>query len=396
MNKSFFYKGLFVILIGIGLSSQSNAAAPDYDNAAKAGDIVGQLNMCAGSSEGVRVYIAGSSFEAITGSVGNFKISYAQPGIYNLTVMQDGNKIGIIPNVTVIAKQTLDIGTVPFCLDNDSDGYTQDVDCNDNNPAINPGAAEVCGDGIDNNCNGETDEGCTTCTDNDADGFYAQANCGTGVDCDDTDALIFPGADEKCNGKDDDCDGQVDEDAIDQQTFYRDSDGDGYGDTSNTVTACEQPQGYIGVSGDCDDLNAAVNPGALEICRDDIDNNCDGDSDERCPTCTDSDGDGYFVEYNCGTIRDCNDQDAAANPGAIEISGDGIDNNCNGIVDEELSDVCTDADGDDYFFESNCGTLPDCNDQDDKVSPGETEVCGDDIDNDCDTLTEDSWCFSIW
>ena len=216
MNKSFFYKGLFVILIGIGLSSQSNAVAPSYDNAAKAGDIVGQLNMCSGSSEGARVYIAGSSFEAITGSVGNFKISYAQPGTYNLTVMQDGNKIGIIPNVTVIAKQTLDIGTVPFCLDNDGDGYAQDVDCNDNNPAINPGAAEVCGDGIDNNCNGETDEGCTTCTDNDGDGFYAQANCGTGVDCDDTDALIFPGADEKCNGKDDDCDGQVDEDAIDQ------------------------------------------------------------------------------------------------------------------------------------------------------------------------------------
>ena len=313
MNKSFFYKGLFVILIGIGLSSQSNAAAPAYDNAAKAGDIVGQLNMCSGSNEGLRVYIPGSSFEAITGSIGNFKISYAQPGTYNLTVMQGGNKIGIIPDVTVIAKQTLDVGTVPFCLDNDNDGYTQDVDCNDNNPAIHPGSVEVCEDGIDNNCNGETDEGCPTCTDNDGDEFSVGEGCTGGIDCDDNNALIFPGAYEKCNGVDDNCDGQIDENAIDQQTFYIDDDNDEYGDSSNTVTACEQPQGYIGVSGDCDDLNAAVNPGATEVCGDGIDNNCDAGIDEGCPTCTDADADNYFAEEECGTAVDLNDGDANIN-----------------------------------------------------------------------------------
>lgn len=336
MNKSFFYKGLFVILVGIGLSSQSNAAAPDYDIATKAGDIVGQLNMCSGSNEGVRVYIAGSSFEAVTDSVGNFKISYAQPGTYSLTVMQDGNKMGIIPNVMVIAKQTVNVGSVPFCLDNDGDGYTQDVDCNDNNPAINPGATEICGDGIDNNCNGETDEVCLTCTDADGDGYHVGEGCTGDLDCDDTNALVFPGADEKCNGVDDDCDGAIDEEAIDQQTFYRDNDGDGYGDPSDSITACTQPQGYVSVSGDCSDLNSAINPGVAEVCGDVIDNNCDSNIDEGC-TCINDGGDTCETATMKGTI--CGDTGSDE----IIISGCGngrykfVLNECSSTTIQDLS-----------------------------------------------------------
>ncbi len=316
MNISFFYKGLFLILIGIGLSSQSNAAAPDHDDPAKSGDIIGQLSMCLGSNEGLRVYIAGTSFETITDSLGNFKISYAQVGTYSLTVRRDVNEIGIIPNVTVISKQTVNVGTVPFCLDNDNDGYTQDVDCNDNNPAINPGAVEICGDGIDNNCNDETDEGCPTCIDADGDGYFTGAGCTGNLDCDDTNALIFPGADEKCNGVDDNCDGTIDVDAVDKQTFYLDNDEDGYGDSSNTITSCQQPQGYVSVGGDCSDSNSSINPGAEEVCGDLIDNNCNYYIDEGC-TCTNNGGATCETATMTGTI--CGDTGADA----ITITGCG-------------------------------------------------------------------------
>lgn len=126
MKKSFLYKGLFLMLLVLAIGSQTIADAPssNYDNPKYTGDIVGQINTCLvlGSSEGVRVYIPGSSFEAITGSVGNFKISHVQSGTYNLTVTQDGHNIGSIPNVTVVPKQISDIGTVTLCLDNDGDG----------------------------------------------------------------------------------------------------------------------------------------------------------------------------------------------------------------------------------------------------------------------------------
>jgi hypothetical protein len=98
------------------------------------------------------------------------------------------------------------------CPDADADGYTAascgGTDCDDSDPAVNPGAIEVC-DGIDNDCDGTVDEGCTTCVDADGDG-YDDAACG-GTDCDDTNSFINPGMAEVCdNGIDDDCDGAVD------------------------------------------------------------------------------------------------------------------------------------------------------------------------------------------
>jgi hypothetical protein len=113
--------------------------------------------------------------------------------------------------------------------------------------------------------------------------------------------------------------------------------------------------------------------------------------------CTDVDGDGYFIEGgNCGYSVDCNDNNQAINPGASEICNDSIDNDCDGTVDcldnECATDaaciVCTDNDTDGYSVEGGgCGAV-DCNDSDLAVSPGAVENCSDKIDNDCDGLVD--------
>jgi hypothetical protein len=165
--------------------------------------------------------------------------------------------------------------------DNDGDGYsTCEGDCDDTDASINP--ADKDGDGYLNSCAGIND-----CDDNDAsknprdldnDGY---SSCDG--DCDDANDAIYPGAAEACNGIDDDCDGQVDE-GLTQYTYYTDGDGDGYG-TASTITSCSNtaPQGYASRGGDCKDANAAINPGATEVC-DGIDNDCDGMTDEGCAT----------------------------------------------------------------------------------------------------------------
>ena len=94
-------------------------------------------------------------------------------------------------------------------------------------------------------------------------------------DCDDDNANTFPGAVEQCDGEDNDCDDEIDEDT-EQGTWYADADGDGYGDEDSPVVACQIPEGYVSETGDCDDHDASVHPGAEEICGDLQDNDCDG------------------------------------------------------------------------------------------------------------------------
>ena len=125
MKKSFLYKGLFLMLLVLGINSQTIANAPSSNDnhPVYTGDIVGHIDTCMllGSSEGVRVHISGSTFEAITDPVGNFEMSHVKSGTYNLTVIQDGRNIGSIPNVTVVPKEISDIGTVTLCLNTNGD-----------------------------------------------------------------------------------------------------------------------------------------------------------------------------------------------------------------------------------------------------------------------------------
>src|SRR5690606_36393039 len=93
-------------------------------------------------------------------------------------------------------------------------------------------------------------------------------------DCDDDDATVYPGAEEVCDGVDNDCDDRIDVDAVDARTWYVDADGDTFGASDGaTVLACEAPEGYAAVGGDCDDDDPAIHPDALEVC-DGIDNDC--------------------------------------------------------------------------------------------------------------------------
>jgi hypothetical protein len=107
------------------------------------------------------------------------------------------------------------------------------------------------------------------------------------------------------------------------------------------------------------------------------------------PTCTDRDGDGYTVEEGCGVPVDCNDRNANVNPGALENCTDGVDNNCNDLVDTQdpaainCPALCTDMDDDGYSIEGGeCGPV-DCNDNNAAVNPQAAEVCTDAVDNNC-------------
>jgi hypothetical protein len=165
------------------------------------------------------------------------------------------------------------------------------------------------------------------CTDNDEDGYAVEGGTCGAVDCDDANPAVHPGATEICdNGIDDDCNGltDVDDPAC---VVCTDSDGDGYA-----------VDGGLCGPVDCDDANPAVHPGAAEICDNGIDDDCNGltDADDpACLVCTDSDGDGYAVEGGlCGPV-DCDDGNPAIHPGVREICDNGIDDNCNGLIDDD-------------------------------------------------------------
>ena len=238
-------------------------------------------------------------------------------------------------------------------IDHDGDGYAiGEGDCDDTNGAIYPGAPDLA-DGLDNDCDGILDEGSPE-FDDDGDGFSDLEG-----DCDDGDELINPLADERVNDLDDDCDG-----VIDEGTDAYDDDGDGQSEQD----------------GDCNDLASSVNslPGTPEI-LDGVDNNCNGTIDEGTAA-YDDDGDGWTE-----LAGDCDDDPAgagvAASPVGIEIA-DGIDNDCNGIVDD--GDFATDDDGDGWSE-----LAGDCDDDDVYTYPGAPEYL-DTLDNDCNGTADDA------
>jgi len=300
---------------------------------------------------------------------------------------------------TGATSETGDTGapTQTWYIDFDNDGYGSDSyifeavsqpsgyvdnadDCDDSTADANPDATEVC-DGIDNDCDGQVDNDAsedagTWYLDYDGDGYGAEswplASCDqpsgyvdNADDCDDTEASAYPGGVEVCDGADNDCNGEVDEDsALDASVWYRDFDGDGFGDADSPTEACDVPSGYVNDDEDCDDTNDEVNPDATEIC-DEIDNDCDGDTDDADGTVTetstwyaDADGDGYgnalYTTEACDnpaghsfSNEDCDDTNSDANPGATEVWYDGVDGDC-----DEANDYDADGDGFESYAES--------------------------------------------
>ncbi len=165
------------------------------------------------------------------------------------------------------------------------------------------------------------------------------------LDCNDLDPFVYAGADEICNDIDDNCDGNIDEGII--ATYYLDVDGDGFGDPDISLIDCPAPFGYVDAAGDCDDANSSVNPGATEICNS-IDDNCDSNIDEGVMNTyyADVDEDGFgtalsttlactLPEGYSDANTDCDDSNGAIYPGATEILN-GVDDNCNEAIDEGL------------------------------------------------------------
>ncbi len=182
--------------------------------------------------------------------------------------------------------------------DADGDGVP---DAQDNCPTtFNPTQADADSDGVGDHCDNCPVHSNPTQQDSDGDGFGDECdNCpnifnptqqnndgddwGTPRDRDASNPHTSPGAQEVCNGVDDNCDGQIDEaGALGGTTYYQDIDGDGWGDSSFTIVACTQPPGFSALSGDCNDLDVFTYPGAPEVCGNSIDDNCDGQTDEGC------------------------------------------------------------------------------------------------------------------
>jgi len=215
----------------------------------------------------------------------------------------------------------------PEQTDDDGDSYGAACDCNDTDPNINPGVGEVCDNGVDDDCDGFTDGDDPDCADKDGDGI--------------------PDVNDNC--------------PYDQNPDQKDDDGDNYG------TVC-----------DCNDNDPNINPGVGEVCDNGVDDDCDGKIDGAdLDCCADKDKDGY-TDQACGGA-DCDDSNPAVHPGAAEVC-DGLDNDCDGSVDDK------DQDGDGYIDEA-CGGA-DCDDTRPDVHPGAVEVCNDTEDNDCDGLTD--------
>ena len=176
----------------------------------------------------------------------------------------------------------------PPPADDDRDGWGEDDDCDNHDASVYPGATEYC-DGEDNDCNGNVDDWAVdaevTWEDDDGDG-YGDASASTqechppvsnvdnNEDCDDQNSGSYPGATEYCDNEDNDCDGDVDEDAQSAPAWYADSDGDGFGDSLVMISACEAPSGHVDDDRDCDDSDAAIHPEAMEVCGDAQDNDC--------------------------------------------------------------------------------------------------------------------------
>ena len=209
-------------------------------------------------------------------------------------------------------------------------------DCDDEDPGVFPGATETC-DGVDEDCDGtvddDTEDGTIWYADLDGDGYgglIQQVACDApgegwlddgGTDCNDGDPTTFPGADEYCDRRDNDCNGVVDDDtALDTQTWYADDDDDGFGDLEDTTEACDAPEGFVNDASDCDDDDEDVHPDAEEVCRDGVDNDCD-DTANDCVLSGDLDPNDAEATFSSTSSYQYFGMDVAV----LDHDGDGVD-----------------------------------------------------------------------
>ncbi|MFT4621418.1 MAG: putative outer membrane repeat protein [Myxococcota bacterium] len=304
-------------------------------------------------------------------------------------------------------------------------------DCDDGEPEVNPDADERC-NARDDDCDLEIDEeGAVDAppryadVDGDTWGDVAVVRYTCGPldghvdrpgDCDDGEVEVSPDAEERCNERDDDCDGEIDGPlSVDALTWYADADADGHGDPEAPAVDCDAPDGHLSSSDDCDDTRPDVSPSAVELCNG-VDDDCDLETDEPdaadAPTWhPDGDGDG-FGDTEVSVVAcegptdhvldgtDCADDAPTVFPGSVEVC-DGLDNDCEGTVDGPVAVDAVphwpDADGDgwgvDGATEMACESPPgfadqlgDCDDTRAGVNPDATEINGNGIDDDCDGL----------
>jgi hypothetical protein len=184
----------------------------------------------------------------------------------------------------------------------DSDVQTEDIPCD-------PGfVRDADGNCYPEEADTDTDSDTDTDTDTDTGPVDADEDGATAdVDCDDADATRYPGASEVCDGVDQDCDGEVDEEAINGGTFFPDTDGDGYGATgSEGVVSCAPEAGYVANDFDCNDADAGAWPGNPDPDDDGdgVDEDCDGTADEAYDPCAAGGGGFEWTPTEISTSED--------------------------------------------------------------------------------------------
>lgn len=295
-------------------------------------------------------------------------------------------------------------------FDPDGDGVLSGADCDDADPTVGARYEDNDEDGFGSTIALLAAEG-EDCS--------SLKGASSSDDCDDSDSDVHPGAQEVCNGADDDCNLLIDDQAVDTITVYLDSDVDGYGTDTTSLQACPDdiPAGFVGNADDCNDMNRNVNPEQVEVC-DAVDQDCDGQVDEAPKDgdtyYPDSDGDGFgsgtkstrfcanaVPAHYADNNDDCDDNASNVYPQATEYC-DEKDNDCDLAIDDSPADgtlYFVDADSDGYGDAAStvtaCGvsagvsaTSGDCNDGDASTYPGAEELCNG-LDEDCDGTPDD-------
>lgn len=366
--------------------------------------------------------------EDCDGRVDNGTVAYDDDGDGFTEQQGDCNDANVnqAPKVTEVPYDGIDQDCNGRDLsDIDQDGYdggANGSDCNDQSASIHPRAVETCNN-LDDNCDGAVDEssGMVVYSDLDLDGYGDPAQsytyCVSGPvvtnnqDCNDSDAAANPGMDEVCDGKDNDCNSEVDEGVGD--TYYQDLDGDGQGNPMVSTQSCSIPPSFVLNRTDCNDLAASVYLGANEQC-DGLDNDCDEQVDDGVLTTyyPDHDADGFgnmsagyaACSPQAGDVpngADCNDGNGDVHPG-VEESCNGTDDDCDGVIDDGFMRKSFYRDADSDGFGASGATLEaclaptgysvadsDCNDSNAAVYPGAAEICNG-IDDDCDRVSDEN------